>query len=96
MGLYDMVLIKDNHVDSAGSVTAAVQRVRRKWGTRFPIEVECRTSAEVDRGPRGGRRTSIMLDNMDAEDMRGEVRRIGGRVKVEASGNMTPGADRRR
>ena len=47
-GLYDMVLIKDNHVDSAGSVAAAVAKVRERWGGRFRIEVECRSTAEVD------------------------------------------------
>jgi len=87
-GLYDMVLIKDNHVDSAGSVAEAVSRVRRRWGTRFRIEVECRTTAEVTEALAAGV-DMIMLDNMDAEAIRREVQRIAGRVKVEASGMMT-------
>ena len=87
-GLYDMVLIKDNHVDSAGSVAAAVAKVRERWGSRFPVEVECRNTREVEDALAAGV-TLIMLDNMDPDAMREEVRRIGGRAKVEASGNMT-------
>jgi nicotinate-nucleotide pyrophosphorylase (carboxylating) len=86
-GLYDMVLIKDNHVDSAGSVTAAVAKVRERWDGRFRIEVECRSSTEVEEALAAGI-DFIMLDNMDAARMREEVRRIGGRARVEASGNM--------
>lgn len=86
--LYDMVLIKDNHVDSAGSVDEAVRLVRQKWGKRFRIEVECRTAAEVTEALAAGV-DMIMLDNMDAEAMGREVRRIAGRAKVEASGTMT-------
>ena len=88
-GLYDMVLIKDNHIDSAGSIAAAVRRVRDKWGTRFTVEVECRTDAEVEDAIDAGA-DIIMLDNMDPDRMREEVRRIAGRAKVEASGTMTP------
>ncbi|MGO9309183.1 MAG: carboxylating nicotinate-nucleotide diphosphorylase [Spirochaetia bacterium] len=87
-GLFDMVLIKDNHVDSAGSIAEAVRRVRARWGTRFAVEVECRTSAEVRDALAAGV-DIIMLDNMDAEDIRREVQRIAGRAKVEASGTMT-------
>ncbi len=87
-GLYDMILIKDNHIDGAGSLTAAVKRARDRWGTRFPVEVECRTSAEVTEALAAGV-DLIMLDNMDPESMRQEVERIGGRAKVEASGNMS-------
>jgi nicotinate-nucleotide pyrophosphorylase (carboxylating) len=88
-GLYDMVLIKDNHVDSAGSVTEAVRRARDRWGARFRIEVECRTSGEVDEAVAAGVDV-IMLDNMDEQAIAREVGRIGGRAKVEASGNMSP------
>ena len=87
-GLYDMILIKDNHVDSAGSVTAAVQRAREMWNGKFAIEVECRTAAEVQEALAAGVQI-IMLDNMDAEEMRAEVARVGGRAEVEASGNMS-------
>jgi nicotinate-nucleotide pyrophosphorylase (carboxylating) len=87
-GLYDMVLIKDNHVDSAGSLTAAVRRARERWGDRFAIEVECRTAAEVDEALAAGVRF-ILLDNMEPERMREAVARVGGRARVEASGNMS-------
>jgi nicotinate-nucleotide pyrophosphorylase (carboxylating) len=89
MGLYDMVLIKDNHVDSAGSVGEAVRLVREKWGKRFRIEVECRTPDEVTAALAAGV-DMIMLDNMAADAMAREVQKIAGRVKVEASGTMTP------
>jgi nicotinate-nucleotide pyrophosphorylase (carboxylating) len=88
MGLHDMVLIKDNHIDSAGSLTAAVGAARARWGDRFPVEVECRTSAEVSEALAAGVKL-IMLDNMDAARMKEEVGRVGGRAKVEASGTMS-------
>ncbi|MGA2975872.1 MAG: carboxylating nicotinate-nucleotide diphosphorylase [Spirochaetia bacterium] len=87
-GLYDMALIKDNHVDAAGSVEAAVRRVRERWGTRFAVEVECRNGDEVASALAAGA-DIIMLDNMPADAMREQVLRIAGRAKVEASGNMT-------
>ncbi|HET6487377.1 MAG TPA: carboxylating nicotinate-nucleotide diphosphorylase [Spirochaetia bacterium] len=87
-GLYDMVLIKDNHVDSAGSVAAAVQRVRDRWARRFPVEVECRTEAEVRDAVAAGVDV-ILLDNMTTGQMRQAAALVGGRAKVEASGNMT-------
>jgi nicotinate-nucleotide pyrophosphorylase (carboxylating) len=83
-----MVLIKDNHVDSAGSIAEAVRRVRARWGTRFAVEVECRSPAEVSDALAAGV-DLIMLDNMEADDIRREVRRIAGRTKVEASGTMS-------
>ena len=86
-GLYDMILIKDNHVDAAGSIAAAVRRVRDRWGTRFTVEVECRNDAEVEDALDAGA-DIIMLDNMDPDRMREEVRHIAGRAKVEASGTM--------
>jgi nicotinate-nucleotide pyrophosphorylase (carboxylating) len=89
LGLFDMVLIKDNHVDSAGSIAEAVRRVRARWGTRFSVEVECRSAAEVNDALAAGVEM-IMLDNMQPEEIRAEVQKIAGRAKVEASGTMTP------
>jgi nicotinate-nucleotide pyrophosphorylase (carboxylating) len=86
-GLHDMVLIKDNHVDAAGSVGEAVRRVRERWGARFTVEVECRDAAEVSAALAAGADV-IMLDNMDPDRMREQVRLIAGRAVVEASGNM--------
>ena len=86
-GLFDMVLIKDNHIDFAGSISAAVTRVRESH-TNLEIEVEARTlehvrealALEVER---------ILLDNMSPETMREAVQICGGRAKLEASGNVS-------
>jgi nicotinate-nucleotide pyrophosphorylase (carboxylating) len=86
-GLYDMVLVKNNHIDAAGSVARAVERVRARWGARFAVEVECRDMAEVDQALAAGADV-LMLDNMDAAAMKAAVERIDGRAAVEASGNM--------
>lgn len=88
MGLHDMVLIKDNHVDAAGGIPNAVGRARAKWGRRFKIEVETRTLAEVSEALEAGA-DRIMLDNMPNSLMREAVNLIGGRAEIEASGNMT-------
>jgi nicotinate-nucleotide pyrophosphorylase (carboxylating) len=91
MGLYDMVLVKDNHADAAGSVTEAVRRVRAHWGKRFTVEVEVRTLAEVREAVAAGA-DIVMLDNMDDAAMREAVDLVAGKALVEASGNM--GRDR--
>ena len=89
MGLYDMVMIKDNHVDGSGSITAAVTAVRQhEQAKQVPIEVEVRTldelrevlSLKVDR---------VLLDNMTLEQMQEAVAIANGQVKLEASGNMS-------
>jgi len=89
MGLYDMVLIKDNHIDAAGSLTAAVERVRERWKDRFRIEVECRTIPEVKEALESGV-DIIMLDNMDSGTTAEAVRLGDGKVLFESSGDMTP------
>lgn len=86
-GLFDMVLIKDNHIDFAGSITAAVERVRAT-GTTLPIEVETRTLENVREALDLGVER-ILLDNMSAETMRQAVELTNGRAKLEASGNVT-------
>ncbi len=88
MGLFDMVLIKDNHVDAAGGITEAVRRVQARWGRRFKIEVETRTLTEVRQALDAGVER-IMLDNMSNELMKEAVAIIGGQAETEASGNMT-------
>ncbi len=87
MGLYDMVLIKDNHIDLAGSITTAVRRTRIKWDDRFKIEVECRSLREVAEALEA-KVDMIMLDNMQPRETRRAIKLIGGRAKVELSGNM--------
>jgi nicotinate-nucleotide pyrophosphorylase (carboxylating) len=86
-GLFDMVLIKDNHVDFAGSIRVAVERVRAT-GTNLEIEVEARTLADVREALELGV-ARIMLDNMSQETMREAVAINQGRAKLEASGNIT-------
>lgn len=87
IGLYDMVLIKDNHIDFAGSIARAVERVRSRWGSKFEIEVECRSAAEVAEAL-AAEADMIMLDNMDDATIKESVTLIAGRAKIEASGNM--------
>ena len=88
-GLYDMVLIKDNHIAAAGSITRAVERVRAHNRSGLPIEVEVKTPAELEEAlaldPPVDR---IMLDNMTVEEMRQAVQRVDGRVPLEASGGV--------
>lgn len=86
-GLYDMILIKDNHIDFAGSITEAVSRARSvKNGLK--IEVETRSLADVDEALRL-RVDRIMLDNMSCEMMRQAVAMVNGKIELEASGNVT-------
>jgi nicotinate-nucleotide pyrophosphorylase (carboxylating) len=86
-GLFDMVLIKDNHIDFAGSITAAVERVRAS-GTNLEIEVEARTLDDLQEALGLGVQR-VLLDNMSVETMREAVGITRGRAKLEASGNMS-------
>ena len=86
-GLFDMVLIKDNHIDFAGSITAAVTKVR-KAGMSFEIEVEARTLEHVREALALGVER-ILLDNMSLDTMREAVQMVDGRAKLEASGNVS-------
>ncbi len=87
MGLYDMAMLKDNHIDLCGSITEAVHRVRARWGDQFRIEVECRTSADVNEAVAAGADV-VMLDNMDGETIVSIVKTPHGSVKLEVSGNV--------
>jgi nicotinate-nucleotide pyrophosphorylase (carboxylating) len=87
IGLYDMVLIKDNHIDFAGSLEAAVLRVRAAH-KNLEIEVEARTLDHVETALKLGV-GRILLDNMSAEMMAEAVRMTNGQAKLEASGNVT-------
>jgi nicotinate-nucleotide pyrophosphorylase (carboxylating) len=86
-GLFDAVLIKDNHVRLAGGVQAAVARVRDRHRA-VPIEVEAQSLAEVDEALRAGAET-VLVDNMSTEEISEAVARVGGRAKVEISGGVT-------
>ena len=87
MGLYDMVMIKDNHADAAGGITPAVHKVREKWGELYRIEVECRNLEEVKEAL-DCHVDVIMLDNMTPEETSEAVALRRGDVEFEASGNM--------
>ena len=87
IGLYDMFLIKNNHVDRAGSVTAAVERVRSKTMPQS-VMVEVRNRAELDEAL-ALRPDFILLDNMTTAEMRAIVEHVAGAVPLEASGGIT-------
>jgi nicotinate-nucleotide pyrophosphorylase (carboxylating) len=86
-GLYDMVLIKENHAALAGGVGAAVRAAQEKFPD-LPLEVECGTREEVDEALRAGARR-ILLDNMDLDELRAIVGHVAGRATLEASGGIT-------
>lgn len=87
IGLYDMILIKDNHIDFAGSITDAVTRARAA-NSGLEIEVEARSLDHVREALALGVER-ILLDNMSLETMREAVRLTAGRAKLEASGNVS-------
>ena len=87
IGLYDMILIKDNHIDYAGSITEAVKRARAAT-SQLEIEVEARTLEHV-RQALEMHVERILLDNMSPESMTEAVKITSGRAKLEASGNVT-------
>ena len=87
-GLYDMVLIKDNHIKAAGSIAEAVRLARSKAPEGMKIETEAESLSEVSEALKAGA-DIIMLDNMDTDTMKEAVRLIGGKAKTEASGNVT-------
>jgi nicotinate-nucleotide pyrophosphorylase (carboxylating) len=88
IGLYDMVMVKDNHIKVAGGISQAVAEIRNKIEDGIKIEVETTTKDEVIEAIEAGA-DIIMLDNMDNKTMTECVKVINGKAKVEASGNMT-------
>jgi nicotinate-nucleotide pyrophosphorylase (carboxylating) len=85
-GLFDMVLIKENHVAAAGGIGPAVAAARARFAD-LPIEVECQTAAEVAEALAAGA-PRILLDNMTPEQMRAIAADVGGRAELEASGGI--------
>lgn len=86
--LSDCAMLKDNHIDAKGGITAAVMALREKIGHTVKIEVETRTLSEVEEAVSVGA-DIIMLDNMDNETMKQAVEIVGGKALLEASGNLT-------
>jgi len=87
MSLYDMILIKENHIEAAGSIAAAVERARAAF-PHLPIELEVKDLSEL-RQALGLALDRIMLDNMELTEMREAVQIAAGRTPLEASGNVT-------
>ena len=86
-GLYDAILIKENHATIAGGVGEAVALAHQR-APGLALEVECRTLAEVDEAL-AARAPRILLDNMTPDELREAVAHVGGRAELEASGGVT-------
>jgi nicotinate-nucleotide pyrophosphorylase (carboxylating) len=91
IGLYDMILIKDNHVDYAGGIANAIHAANKyikETGLNLEIEIEVRNFPELDQVLATGQVNRIMLDNFTIEDLKEAVRRIGDQYTTEASGGI--------
>jgi nicotinate-nucleotide pyrophosphorylase (carboxylating) len=88
MGLYDAVLIKDNHIEAVGSAAAAVRRARTHFGDDMQVEVEIENVDDLEAVIVAGA-DIVMLDNMPPAEMRQAVELAGGRCLLEASGGIT-------
>ena len=92
IGLYDMILLKDNHVDFAGGIENAINRAHvylKEKGKDLKIEIEVRSLDELERVMKVGGVDRIMLDNFDIETTREAVKRIAGKYETESSGGIT-------
>ena len=92
IGLYDMVMLKDNHIDFAGGIEAAIDRTHdylKAKGKDLKIEIEVRNLDELEQVMAHGGVHRIMLDNFDVETLKEAVKRIGGKYETEASGGIT-------
>jgi len=91
-GLYDMILLKDNHIDFAGGIEHAITKTHhylKEKGKNLKIEIEVRNLNELDEVLRMGGVDRIMLDNFNIDDTREAVQRIAGRYETESSGGIT-------
>jgi len=92
IGLFDMVLLKDNHIDFAGGIENAITRAKSylwQQGKNIPIEIEVRNFDELNRVLATGGIDRIMLDNFSVEDTRKAVETVAGRYEIESSGGIT-------
>ena len=92
MGLFDMILLKDNHIDFAGGIRPAIEGARAylaRLGRRLPIECEVRTLEDIDEVFAAGGADRIMFDNFTPEQTRLAVARVAGRCETESSGGIT-------
>ena len=88
IGLFDMVMLKENHIKAAGSIQKAVSMIKQKYGSEYKIEIETQDLTEVVEAI-DAKVDIIMLDNMSLEEMKAAVKISGSNAKVEASGNIT-------
>lgn len=93
MGLYDMILLKDNHIDFAGGIENAILKanayLKERGKENIPIEIEVRNLDELEQVLRTGHVQRIMLDNFNTDLTREAVKRIDGRYETESSGGIT-------
>ena len=92
IGLFDMILLKDNHVDFAGGIAQALDRCaayQKAHGLNLKVEIETRSFDEIEQVLAHGGADRIMLDNFSVEDTRRAVELIGGRMETESSGGIT-------
>lgn len=92
IGLFDMILLKDNHVDFAGGIAAALDRCatyQKEKGLHLKVEIEVRSFDEIRQVMAHGGADRIMLDNFSVEDTRKAVEMIGGKFETESSGGIT-------
>ncbi|MFN5706039.1 MAG: carboxylating nicotinate-nucleotide diphosphorylase, partial [bacterium] len=93
IGLYDMILIKDNHVDYAGGIKKALQNAKayvQTLGKDLKIEIETRNLEELNQALEEGGFFRVMLDNYSFDDIRTAVKLVNGKYEVEASGGIVP------
>lgn len=89
LNLSEMLMVKDNHIDRAGGITPAVERLRAAYGESCPpIEVECRTVEEVDQAV-ACKVSRIMLDNMTLEQMQTALAQVPAGIETEVSGGVS-------
>lgn len=92
IGLFDMILLKDNHVDFAGGISAALDRCaayQKEKGLHLKVEIEVRTFAELEEALAHGGADRIMFDNFSPADTRRAVALVAGRCETESSGGIT-------
>lgn len=92
MGLFDMILLKDNHIDFAGGIERAILGAReylRAHGKQIPIECEVRSLEDIDKVFAAGGADRIMFDNFSPAQTREAVRKVAGRCETESSGGIT-------